>query len=270
VFEVTREEPRVAVADRRYKFNVDDENAMGAVAQKQQQDEQQVAELVAKGVPPIKLVYDDGGGHESFQQALASATDGGPLVVDARLQNRLGDVSRPEALSAGPREIVLDDSGRPKQEAPSTALAFAAARNLPTITPAEPAQALPAQALPAPAPVAQARAAPVAVAHAKPAPASPTVTAQARTLPSQAARAKATAPVVVATAAPVRQPVQAAAAEETPLYKKVFSGIGDLFSTSHTAAPDETAQPAANAPARSPGLKPQASMRTSTNVAIAN
>lgn len=265
VFEVTREEPRVAVADRRYKFNVDDESAVAAVAQKQQQDEQQVAELVAKGVPPIKLVYDDGGGHESFQQALASATEGGSLVVDSRMQNRLGDVSRPEALGAGPREIVLDDSGRPKQEAPTTALAFAAARSLPAVAPAEPAQALPA-----PAPVAQAKAAPVAVARTKPA-APPTVTAQTRTAPSPAARTKTTAPVAVATAAPVRQPVQAAAAEETPLYKKVFSGIGDLFSTSHPAGPEASAQPAAaNGPARNPALKPQASIRTSTNVAIAN
>ena len=87
------------------------------MAQKQQQDEQQVAELVAKGVPPIKLVYDDGGGHESFRRRWPSATGGGSLAVDSRLPNRLGDVSRPEALAAGPREIVLDESGRPKQEA---------------------------------------------------------------------------------------------------------------------------------------------------------
>src|SRR3954462_5187745 len=77
VFEVTREEPQVTLADRRYKFNVDDGTAMAAVVEKERQDEQQVAELVAKGVAPIKLVYDDGGGNQSFQQALASTTEGG-------------------------------------------------------------------------------------------------------------------------------------------------------------------------------------------------
>src|SRR4051794_22195553 len=155
VFEVSREEPQVTLADRRYKFNVDDGTAMAAVVEKERQDEQQVAELVAKGVAPIKLVYDDGGGNQSFQQALASTTEGGSLAVESRFPNRLGDVSRPEALAAGPREIVLAESGRPKQEAPSTILAFAAAQRAPAAAPSEPAKALPA-----PAAVAQAKAAP--------------------------------------------------------------------------------------------------------------
>ena len=34
---------------------------------------------------------------------------GDSLAVDSRHPNRLGDVSRPEALAAGPREIVLDE-----------------------------------------------------------------------------------------------------------------------------------------------------------------
>ena len=68
---------------------------------------------MAKGVPPIKLVDDDGGGHESFQQALASATEGrlarGRFPA-CRTVSAMSAVRRPWAPV--PREIVLDDSGR--------------------------------------------------------------------------------------------------------------------------------------------------------------
>jgi murein L,D-transpeptidase YafK len=121
-FEVLRQEPKVAVCGRRYVFGGADV-AQGncspsvdpAVAQKRAQDEQQVAELVGRGVQPVKLVYNDGGGHESFRQALAGAAsaEDGSLVVDARTR-RLGAVSRPEAFAAGPQEIPLDPSGRPR------------------------------------------------------------------------------------------------------------------------------------------------------------
>src|SRR5215213_4585040 len=115
-FEVARQEPKVAVCGRRYVFGGGDV-AQGncspaidpAVAQKRAQDEQQVAELVARGVQPVRLVYNDGGGHESFRRAIASATvaDDGSLMVA-----RLGDVSRPEALASGPQEIVLEANGK--------------------------------------------------------------------------------------------------------------------------------------------------------------
>jgi murein L,D-transpeptidase YafK len=121
-FEVLRQEPKVAVCGRRYVFGGADV-AQGncspavdpAVAQKRAQDEQQVADLVARGVQPVKLVYNDGGGHESFRRAIAAATvtQDGSLVVEAR-SRQLGDVSRPEALAAGPQEIILEASGRPQ------------------------------------------------------------------------------------------------------------------------------------------------------------
>ena len=124
-FEVAKEEPQISVANRQYAFG-GDASVMAAVAQKRQKDEQEVAELVAKGVPPIRLVYDDGGQHQTFRQALAGDTsaDGGSLAVDVSARNRLGDVSRPEALAAGPQEIILTANGKPKQEATST-LAYA-------------------------------------------------------------------------------------------------------------------------------------------------
>jgi murein L,D-transpeptidase YafK len=125
-FEVTKDELRVAVADKRYLFNVD-ESAASAVAQKQRHDEQEVADLVAKGEKPIKLVYNDGDTHESFRAALANATG----VSDSKL----GFVSRSEGISSGPQQIALDESGREKIETPSTALAFASMKEVPASQP---------------------------------------------------------------------------------------------------------------------------------------
>jgi murein L,D-transpeptidase YafK len=132
-FEVTKTEPQVAVCGRRYAFNApnctDPDPAIAqAVARKQAEDEQKIAELVTKGQPAVKLVYEDGGGHPSFGQVAVAQTvdDGGAFPVlqaTARARN-LGEVSRPEALAMGPREIMLEGPGRPKAEA-STALAFA-------------------------------------------------------------------------------------------------------------------------------------------------
>ena len=101
--------------------------------QKSREDEQEVASLVERGVAPIKLVYDDGGQHESFRTALGGRSrDGDSLVLAARCaaQPRRREPSRgPRRM--GPQEIVLDASGRPKDGpavTPSTALAFAATR----------------------------------------------------------------------------------------------------------------------------------------------
>ncbi|MBF9232739.1 L,D-transpeptidase family protein [Microvirga alba] len=148
-FELTKEEPRVSVANHRYQFNVADAGADSAVAQKQQQDEQETANLVARGVQPIKLVYNDGDSHESFRQALSSAMGAdGSLVVEGRMRDKFGDVSRPEGLSSGPQRIALDASGKPKAEAPSTTVA---AMNQPAPAPA-PAPAPEKVAAIAPAP----------------------------------------------------------------------------------------------------------------------
>jgi len=135
-FEVTKAEPKVAVCGKRYGFNTADcagvdPSIAQAVAQKQAEDERKVAELVAKGTPAVKLVYEDGGGHQSFREIAMlapSETSAGFPVLDARARRNLGDVSRPEALAMGPREILLDGPGRAKAEdRPATALAFAPA-----------------------------------------------------------------------------------------------------------------------------------------------
>ena len=212
-FETVGEEPKVAVCGKRYVFGGADV-AQGscspspdpAVAQKQVKDDEEVAELVAGGMQPIKLVYEDGGQHASFRQALAgtgnSDSDSVSLVVDARASRRLGDVSRPEAGAAGPREVVLDKSGKPKDEAAPAALAYASSKS-------------------APAPKSEPK---VAVAAAPAAPQGPV----------------------------------AASAGETPFYKRMFSEIGDLFSTSGSQV-DQAPPPATVAAAPTPPRRGDAS-----------
>jgi murein L,D-transpeptidase YafK len=109
-FEVTKAEPKVGVCARHYVFgaqesNLDatgacpalhrDEQVEAAVEAKQAHDDAAVAQLVAQGVKPIELVYEDGGQNPSF--------------VGQR-----GDVSRPDAITSGPTEILLDEkTGKP-------------------------------------------------------------------------------------------------------------------------------------------------------------
>ena len=65
-FEVMREEPRIAVCGGRYVFGAGEgcsAAAPDAVAQKRDEDGQEVAALVAKGTPAVRIVYEDGGGH---------------------------------------------------------------------------------------------------------------------------------------------------------------------------------------------------------------
>jgi murein L,D-transpeptidase YafK len=119
-FELAKQEPQVSVAYQQYAFS-GDASVMAAVAQKRQGDDRQVAALAANGVQPIKLVYGDGGQHQSFREALSG--EDGSLAVDASARNRLGDVSRPEALAAGPREVVLAANGKPRP-GPSSTLAY--------------------------------------------------------------------------------------------------------------------------------------------------
>ncbi|WP_114943314.1 L,D-transpeptidase family protein [Microvirga calopogonii] len=214
-FDVSKEELRVAVTNHRYVFNAD-ESTMAAVTQKQRHDEQEVAELVAKGEKPIKLVYNDGDTHESFRAALASASG----VSDSKL----GFVSRTEGISSGPQQIALDDTGREKIDTPSTALAFASMKEVPASQP-EPRQAA-----------------------------------------SRVAVTQQTAPVATAAATPSSQ--------ETPFYKKMFSGMTDLFSTSDAQPVAETVQVAPAPMKAAPAVKAvppkRAQVSTGVNVAAAN
>ena len=110
-FDVTKLEPPVGVCAKHYVFgtpktgrfdafspcpalNIDKE-IDSAVAAKASADDREVAELVGKGVKPVKIVYADGGQNPEFA-------------------HRVADVSRPDALAAGASEIALDDSPKAK------------------------------------------------------------------------------------------------------------------------------------------------------------
>ena len=66
-----------------------DDDVEALVAEKEQKDDAKVAELVASGVKPIRLVYADGGQNAVFAG--------------------YKDESDPDALATGPQEIVLSD-----------------------------------------------------------------------------------------------------------------------------------------------------------------
>ena len=119
-FEVTKLEPRVNVCGRRYVFDASapnggridpngacppltvDPQVQSMVAEKENHDAAKVAELVSKGVRPIRVKYADGGQHPDF----------------ASVQM----VSRPEALAQAPVEIPMDS---PKGKKAETKLAAA-------------------------------------------------------------------------------------------------------------------------------------------------
>ncbi len=122
-FEVTKAEVPVTVCNRHYVFGAKpegevsargacpkldrDDQVESAVAQKESKDETAVADLVAKGERAERLVYSDGGQNPAFAG--------------------LYDVSRPDALVEGPKEIWLDNKGKPLPAAVAVASADAKA-----------------------------------------------------------------------------------------------------------------------------------------------
>ena len=120
-FDVTKTEPRVAVCGRKYVFNETaksgsfdataacppmemDASLKQAVAQKQHQDEVQVAELVARGEKAVRRVYQDGDQNPSFKARQMAYSGGVP-------------VSRIDALAEGGVDIPIEDAKPAKAEA---------------------------------------------------------------------------------------------------------------------------------------------------------
>ncbi|MBE7200922.1 MAG: hypothetical protein INR70_24390, partial [Parafilimonas terrae] len=126
-FEALREEPKIGQCGTKYVFGGADAAAGSCkprvdpeVAEKSARDTRAIAELVAKGTPAVRVVYQDGGQNPVFrpQNATAFASLGGTETVlpyDAKEYGRhnLGDVSRPETLAAGPQEIEVGPKGQP-------------------------------------------------------------------------------------------------------------------------------------------------------------
>src|SRR5262249_4323657 len=101
-FEIAKLEPKVGVCNGKYTFDrvakngeasgsgaEGDADLASQVAEKERDDNAQVAELVAKGTPAVKIAYEDGGQHPSFR-------------------NKVAETSRPEAIAAGPTVELYD------------------------------------------------------------------------------------------------------------------------------------------------------------------
>ncbi|WP_294535188.1 murein L,D-transpeptidase family protein [uncultured Rhodoblastus sp.] len=124
-FEATKQDVAVGVCGRHYVFDAQPANGQrmdpeaacpplktdpeieARASARERADEAAVAELVARGTPPVRLVYQDGAQHPVFA-------------------HRIADVSRPEAL-VPPTELALDDPNprwNAKAQHASTALAI--------------------------------------------------------------------------------------------------------------------------------------------------
>ena len=141
-FDVTKREPQVNVCGRRYVFDASapggqrleataacpplkqDPEVAALVSQKARADDAKVAELVEKGMQPVKIVYADGGQHPAMAHVM--------------------EVSRPEAITDAPREIPLDARGRPIPAVVQVAAAKPAPAPAPKPAPAQVAMAAPA------------------------------------------------------------------------------------------------------------------------------
>ncbi|WP_162501417.1 L,D-transpeptidase family protein, partial [Methylobacterium crusticola] len=233
-FEALNEEPRVGVCGSRYVFGGQDAGAGSCAPQvepvvlaKRQKDDQEVAELVAKGTPATRVVYQDGGQHPFFSQSSPSTQ---LFAEQAAPRPALGTVSRPEALAAGPEEIPVDAKGKPillaeaKAAEPKAADLKAAEAQAGEARAAKPADVRLAAKAP---PGRGAR--PTALAFAAPA-------AAPAPIPTKEAAQALAGPVTVASAD-----------DDASSYRKL---LGNLFGGAPAAAPaPPAAAPAAEAPA---------------------
>jgi murein L,D-transpeptidase YafK len=233
-FEVAKDEPQVSVSGGRYVFNGG--SAIAAVQAKRQQDDSQVAALVAKGTPAIKLVYDDGDQHPSFKQALV-ATGSDSLNKSVSWASRDVGVSRPDALTIGPRVVVLDDKGREK-----ATVRAASAENDAVLAAVASAAEEPAKAEAAKSDLSKPELSKVDTNRTGTIrPAAPSAATQvAKVLPGAAQQAP-----VLASAAPA---APAAAEESQPFYQRALSFV-PLIGGSRQPAPVEAAPVASVVPA---------------------
>jgi murein L,D-transpeptidase YafK len=108
-FEVTRQEPKVDVCERRYVFNAESsgrfnstatcpamqvpEDVVAAVKQKQRNDNAQIADLIRRGTPASSArTYADGGMHPTFRNALRSYDVDDDGVVRNTVASRAGTI----------------------------------------------------------------------------------------------------------------------------------------------------------------------------------
>ncbi|GJE76634.1 L,D-transpeptidase family protein [Methylorubrum suomiense] len=132
-FEALKDEPRVAACGTKYVFGGAEVAAGNCtprvdplVAEKRDRDNREVAELIAKGTPATRVVYEDGGQNPVFRPQPAPTTTFASLTESDKDKDKelaytakdygrhhLGEISRPESLALGPQEIEIDAKGKP-------------------------------------------------------------------------------------------------------------------------------------------------------------
>ena len=107
-FEVTRQEPKVDVCDRRYVFNTETkgryvstaacpalttpDDVLAAVRTKQQRDETQIADLVRRGNLPAVRSFADGGMHPTFASQVSAHNVDDAGVIRSRVATSAGTI----------------------------------------------------------------------------------------------------------------------------------------------------------------------------------
>jgi murein L,D-transpeptidase YafK len=247
-FEITRLEPKVGVCDGRYTFDREakpgetagcgkesDPELAAKVAEKERDDNAEVAELVSKGTPAVKIAYEDGGQHPSFR-------------------NKIAETSRPDAIAQGPVVELFDAKGALTKRAiqatgfDETAIA-AAVTAVGSPETAATALATPAGAKPAAATVASA-AAPAASSRPGATSATASAAAQAQPNATVVARREATpaaADAHLAFAAPSEGQAPASANKDQPFYQQVFAKLPKLPFVGSDDPPPSPPPDAANA-----------------------
>jgi hypothetical protein len=268
-FEVTQREPQVAYCGGRYVYNsaletkrLDpvaacptlqmDETLSTAVAAKQRQDAEKVAELVHKGTPAVRVQYADGSQHMSFRSSRYAASAADERFATASLTPgrlaALGEISRPDAVDAV-EEYAVDATGQ------RTNVRTAVAR----IEPASPAAASTAQT----SIVSRSQPAPTAAVPGS-SPAVPAVAAAPAPTPQPglfgtffAGAEPAAAPgAAVATSTPA----------QPPLMKRLFGVGGDPEPTA--VVPAEAVQPVPSKVPLPPRRQAQAPQRSPANPGV--
>ena len=248
-FEVTKMQTPVGVCNKHYIFSpakggarfdaesacppLDlDEEVIKAVDDKEARDDSEVSNLIAKGMKPIRIVYEDGGQNPAFS-------------------HRFAEVSRPDAIAAPPTEIVLDDSPKAKPLAVQIAQAKAAvsAATLVDDLPKAPATLV---APPAPTAVASVSKPVMTAAVLKGARGRPAdVTGS---LPGTSTAASGAVPATFASA-PSAYAKEEPKSDTQSFFDRVMN-LGGLRSTTTDTAPAATAAPAASGTASAASVKP--------------
>jgi murein L,D-transpeptidase YafK len=116
-FEITKQEPKVSVCNGKYAFNAgsdgcaptpEAESVRTAVAEKNRRDEMRVAELVSKGVRPMKRIYRDGDMHPVFKETILAEAGGSTGAASRSVGRTRNGISRAEAVAFTPVDLPIE------------------------------------------------------------------------------------------------------------------------------------------------------------------